>query len=198
MWVSACGCTTIAQAVAVPHLAGEPLGLTGRDRATASAVSVLSSSTSPVLSSRQKDGMTTRCPAPMAWVSAATSATCAQVFSHTVGPWCSPVKTVPAETRRLAYAGLLGEARRVGGEIAVRSELDPLGSPRPRPRRGSAARGPGEGRRGTRRPRSRGPNRSGCGSSPSSWGPAFRGRGRSVKATSECKDKRLTGVANGG
>ena len=42
--------------------------------------------------------MTTRCPAPIAWVSAATSETCSQVASQTAGPRCRPVKTVPAET----------------------------------------------------------------------------------------------------
>jgi hypothetical protein len=56
--------------------------------------------------------MTTRCSAPIACVSAAMSETCAQVASHTSGPWCSPVKTVPAETRRLRRA--VSSARTAG------------------------------------------------------------------------------------
>ena len=99
MWVSACGWTTICS----PYRSrtSRPSRSVSEVRLRhCSGVSVSGSSTSPVLSSRQKDGMTTRCSAPMAWASAALSATCAQVFSHTAGPWCRPVKTVPADTFR--------------------------------------------------------------------------------------------------
>ncbi len=63
-----------------------------------SPVSSGGSRISAVLSSRQKDGMTTRCSASMARVRAATRPTCSQVASHSEGPRCSPQKMVPAET----------------------------------------------------------------------------------------------------
>ncbi|MGX1365925.1 hypothetical protein RKD19_001284 [Streptomyces canus] len=56
--------------------------------------------------------MTTRCRAPIARVSAATWLTCSQVCSHTEGPRCRPVKTVPAETLRSRLA--ISSVRRAG------------------------------------------------------------------------------------
>ena len=124
-WVSACGWTTISQAVALPHLLAQPLGqrgqvapLLGRER--------VGSSTSPVLSSRQKDGMTTRCLAPMAWASAA--------IVGDVRPGLLPdgLAVVQAGEDRAgrdlqATPGrLLGEDGGVGRQIAVGAELDPL------------------------------------------------------------------------
>ncbi len=99
MCVSACGWTTILS----PYRSrtSRPSRSVSEVRFRhCSGVNVSGSSTSPVLSSRQKEGMTTRCFAPIACASTALSATCAQVFSHTASPWCSPVKTVPADTFR--------------------------------------------------------------------------------------------------
>ncbi len=56
--------------------------------------------------------MTTRCFAPIAWVSAATWPTCSQVDSHTDGPRCREVKTVPADTFRSRLA--TSSVRRAG------------------------------------------------------------------------------------
>ena len=90
-----------------------------------SAVRLRSSSTSPLLGSRHISGITTTCLPPTAAVSFATSS----IWVHTASQessWCRCSNTVPADSFRLRAASSSRQLLRIGRQVAVRAQLDPL------------------------------------------------------------------------